>query len=84
MVILCYPAIRAICNYRIAHKLLELDVPLIPRIITDNGGRSDYDSGSVVYGEIFPDNGSRGTPCTSQSKTIRNKYNTHYREYRKI
>ena len=34
-VILCYPAIRAICNYRIAHKLLELDVPLIPRIITE-------------------------------------------------
>lgn len=33
-VILCYPAIRAICNYRIAHKLLELDVPLIPRILS--------------------------------------------------
>ena len=32
-VILCYPAIRAISNYRIAHKLLELGVPLIPRII---------------------------------------------------
>ena len=31
--ILCYPAIRAISNYRIAHKLLELGVPLIPRII---------------------------------------------------
>ncbi|WP_346694845.1 serine O-acetyltransferase EpsC [Barnesiella viscericola] len=34
-VILCYPAIRAICNYRIAHKLLTLGVPLIPRIITE-------------------------------------------------
>lgn len=34
-VICCYPAIRAISNYRIAHELLELDVPLIPRIITE-------------------------------------------------
>ncbi len=34
-VILCYPAIRAISNYRIAHKLVELGVPLIPRIITE-------------------------------------------------
>ncbi len=34
-VICCYPAIRAICNYRIAHKLLTLGVPLIPRIITE-------------------------------------------------
>lgn len=32
-VIYCYPAIRAISNYRIAHRLLELGVPLIPRII---------------------------------------------------
>ena len=34
-VICCYPAIRAISNYRIAHELLELGVPLIPRIITE-------------------------------------------------
>lgn len=34
-VISCYPAIRAISNYRIAHRLLELGVPLIPRIITE-------------------------------------------------
>ena len=32
-VIFCYPAIRAISNYRVAHRLLELGVPLIPRII---------------------------------------------------
>ncbi len=32
-VIFCYPAIRAISNYRIAHTLLNLGVPLIPRII---------------------------------------------------
>lgn len=34
-VISCYPSIRAVCNYRLAHKLLELGVPLIPRIITE-------------------------------------------------
>jgi serine O-acetyltransferase len=34
-VIYCYPGLRAISNYRIAHKLLELNVPLIPRMITE-------------------------------------------------
>lgn len=34
-VIYCYPAIRAITNYRIAHELLTMGVPLIPRIITE-------------------------------------------------
>jgi serine O-acetyltransferase len=34
-VIYCYPAIRAISNYRIAHRLLQLGVPLIPRIISE-------------------------------------------------
>ena len=34
-IIFCYPAIRAIGNYRIAHLLLQLGVPIIPRIITE-------------------------------------------------
>lgn len=34
-VIFCYPSIRAISNYRIANALLNLGVPLIPRIITE-------------------------------------------------
>ena len=34
-VISCYPGIKAIGNYRIAHKLVELGAPLIPRIITE-------------------------------------------------
>lgn len=34
-IICCYPAIRAISNYRIAHELLVLGVPLIPRILTE-------------------------------------------------
>lgn len=32
-IILCYPAFKAISNYRIAHELLKLNVPLIPRMI---------------------------------------------------
>ena len=34
-VILCYPGMRAITNYRIAHALEVLDVSLIPRMITE-------------------------------------------------
>ena len=34
-IIFCYPGIKAIGNYRIAHELLKLGVPLIPRIITE-------------------------------------------------
>lgn len=34
-VIFCYPAIKAITNYRIAHELLGLGAQLIPRIITE-------------------------------------------------
>lgn len=34
-VIYCYPAIRAISNYRIAHELVKLSVPIIPRMISE-------------------------------------------------
>lgn len=34
-VILCYPSMVAISNYRLAHALLEQGVPIIPRIITE-------------------------------------------------
>lgn len=34
-IISCYPVIKAITNYRVAHELLLLGVPLIPRIITE-------------------------------------------------
>ena len=34
-VILCYPGMRAITNYRIAHAIELLEVPLIPRMITE-------------------------------------------------
>ena len=34
-IICCYPAIKAMINYRIAHKMLKLGVKLVPRIITE-------------------------------------------------
>jgi len=36
-VIYCYPTIRAIINHRVGHQLLQLGVPLIPRIISEMG-----------------------------------------------
>ena len=34
-IICCYPVIKAMINYRVAHKMLSLGVSLIPRIITE-------------------------------------------------
>lgn len=35
-IIFCYPALTAITNYRLAHELYLLGVPLIPRMITEH------------------------------------------------
>lgn len=34
-IISCYPTIKALSNYRIAHELYLLDIPLIPRMMTE-------------------------------------------------
>ena len=34
-VVYCYPAVKAITNYRIAHALLQQGVPIIPRMISE-------------------------------------------------
>lgn len=34
-IISCYPVIKALVNYRIAHELVSLGVPLIPRMMTE-------------------------------------------------
>jgi len=34
-VIVCYPGLRATMSYRIAHALVELGVPILPRMITE-------------------------------------------------
>ncbi|MBI5490043.1 MAG: serine acetyltransferase [Deltaproteobacteria bacterium] len=35
-VVFCYPGLRAIVSYRLAHELYELRVPIIPRMITEH------------------------------------------------
>ena len=34
-IILCYPVVQAMVHYRVAHSLLKLGIPVIPRIITE-------------------------------------------------
>lgn len=34
-VILCYPVIKALTNYRVAHELLKMGIPFIPRMFTE-------------------------------------------------
>lgn len=34
-VVACYPVVKALVNYRLAHELYELEVPLIPRMMTE-------------------------------------------------
>ena len=34
-VILCYPSLVAMIHYRMAHRLLEIGVPILPRVITE-------------------------------------------------
>jgi len=60
-VIFCYPAIRAISNYRIAHELLTLGVPLIPRIISELAHSEtgiDIHPGAVIGRSFFIDHGT--------------------------
>lgn len=60
-VISCYPAIRAISNYRIAHELLKLGVPLIPRIITEMAHSEtgiDIHPGAVIGSHFTIDHGT--------------------------
>jgi serine O-acetyltransferase len=54
-VIFCYPAIRAMINYRIAHELLLMGIPVLPRIITELAHSStgiDIHPGAKI-GEYF-------------------------------
>lgn len=54
-VIFCYPVVNAMTHYRIAHKLHELKVPVIPRIITEQAHSKtgiDIHPGATI-GEFF-------------------------------
>jgi serine O-acetyltransferase len=59
--IFCYPSITALTYYRIAHELLLLDVPLIPRIITEMSHSLtgiDIHPGATIGEYFFIDHGT--------------------------
>lgn len=59
--IFCYPGILAIFNYRVAHALHVLGVPLLPRMITElaHGATGiDIHPGASIGGSFFIDHGT--------------------------
>jgi serine O-acetyltransferase len=60
-VIYCYPSITALTNYRIAHQLYLLGVPLLPRIITEIAHSKtgiDIHPGAKIGRHFFIDHGT--------------------------
>ncbi|MDA3900808.1 MAG: serine acetyltransferase [Spirochaetes bacterium] len=60
-IIFSYPSIKALTNYRIAHELIKLDVPLIPRIISELAHSEtgiDIHPGAVIGESCFIDHGT--------------------------
>ena len=60
-VIFSYPSIRTITNFRIAHELFRLGVPLIPRIITEMAHSEtgvDIHPGAEIGEYFFIDHGT--------------------------
>lgn len=59
--IFCYPGIVALANYRVAHELYELGVPLIPRMITEYAHSVtgiDIHPGAEIGESFFIDHGT--------------------------
>jgi serine O-acetyltransferase len=57
----CYPGIRATLQYRIAHELHRLDVPLIPRLISELAHAEtgiDIHPGARIAPSFFIDHGT--------------------------
>lgn len=59
--IFCYPGIHAITNYRLAHELHVLGVPLLPRMITEHAHGAtgiDIHPGATIDEAFFMDHGT--------------------------
>ncbi len=59
--ILCYPGILAVTNYRLAHELSALEVPLLPRMITEHAHSItgiDIHPGADIGEKLFIDHGT--------------------------
>ncbi len=60
-VILSYPAFKAISIYRLAHKLYEMQVPILPRLMTEYAHRLtgiDIHPGAKIGSHFFIDHGT--------------------------
>lgn len=60
-IICCYPGIKAIINYRLAHKLWTMNVRLIPRMITEWAHSEtgiDIHPGATIGGYFTIDHGT--------------------------
>ena len=58
---LAYPAFEAISIYRLAHRLYELGVPLLPRVMTEHAHRLtgiDIHPGATIGAYFFIDHGT--------------------------
>ncbi len=56
--IFCYPGVLAVTNYRLAHELYLLEVPLLPRIITEHAHSItgvDIHPGATIGEKFFID-----------------------------
>jgi len=59
--IFCYPGVLALTSHRIAHELYRLDVPLIPRIISEHAHSEtgiDIHPGATIGESFFIDHGT--------------------------
>jgi serine O-acetyltransferase len=59
--ILCYPGVYAITNHRVAHELYALNVPVIPRIISEDAHSAtgiDIHPGARIGKKFFIDHGT--------------------------
>jgi serine O-acetyltransferase len=60
-VIITYPGFYAVCIYRLAHTLYELDVPLLPRLMTEYAHEKtgiDIHPGAKISDSFFIDHGT--------------------------
>ena len=60
-IIFCYPGLAAVTIYRLAHELHQLDVPLIPRMMTEYAHSKtgiDIHPGATIGSRFFIDHGT--------------------------
>lgn len=60
-VLVCYPGLRATISYRIAHSLLQLGIPILPRMISEQAHSStgiDIHPGATIGDRFVIDHGT--------------------------